>query len=142
MSVEGVFTWDEFDECVHALRTDRAPDFAETPIEAYVASPSAKRELSELVCLMWRTENIPDDQVHALFIMLYKKGCRDNFANYRAIGLLCHSYKVFPVLVLKIMQPALEEHMPDSQAGFRKARGCRDNVLNVKLLIDLIVKAG
>ena len=40
------------------------------------------------------------------------------------------------------MQPYLEERLPDSQAGFRKARGCRDNVLILKLLIDDVVKAG
>ena len=40
------------------------------------------------------------------------------------------------------MQPALKERLPDSQAGFRKSRGCRDNVLILKLLIDEIIKAG
>ena len=74
--------------------------------------------------------------------MLYKKGSRDDFANYRAIGLLCHSYKVLSVLILKRMQPALEERLPDSQDGFRKARGCRDNVLILKIIIDEVIKAG
>ena len=74
--------------------------------------------------------------------MLYKKGARDDFANYRAIGLLCHAYKVVSVLILKRMQPFLEERLPDSQDGFRKARGCRDNVLILKLLINEVVKAG
>ena len=69
--------------------------------------------------------------------MLYKKGSRDDFANYRAIGLLCHAYKVLSVIVLRRM----EERLPDSQAGFRKARGCRDKVLILKLIIDEIVKA-
>ena len=40
------------------------------------------------------------------------------------------------------MQPFLEERLPDSQAGFRKARGCRDNVLILKLLINEVIKAG
>ena len=40
------------------------------------------------------------------------------------------------------MQPFLEERLPDSQAGFRKARGCRDNVLILKLLINEVLKAG
>jgi len=34
------------------------------------------------------------------FIMLYKKESRDDFGNDRAIGLLCHSYKVLSVLIL------------------------------------------
>ena len=131
----------EFDECVKALRCGKAAGWDGTPIEAYVSSESANCELYELVCLIWRTEVIPDDIVHVLFIMLYKKGSRDDFSNYRAIGLLCHSYKVLSVLILRRMQPALEARLPDSQAGFRKARGCRDNVLILKIIIDEVVKA-
>ena len=133
---------EEFNECVKALRCGKAPGVDDTPIEAYIYSEAANQELYELVCLIWRTEAVPGDFVHALFVMLYKKGTRDEFGNYRAIGLLCHSYKVMSVLILRKMQPALEERLPDSQAGFRKARGCRDNVLILKTIINEIVKAG
>ena len=88
---EDVVTWDEFNECVSGLRTGRAPGIDETPIEVYLASPSAKTELYNVVQLIWKTEDIPSDFVHAIFVMLYKKGARDEFANYRAIGLLCHT---------------------------------------------------
>ena len=133
---------EEFEECVKALRAGRAPGVDETPIEVYLASPAANQELYELVCLIWRKEDVPPNLVHALFVMLYKKGVRDDLANYRAIGLLCHSYKVLSVLILRRMQPAIEQYLPDSQAGFRKARGCRDNVLILKIIIDEVVKAG
>ena len=138
---EDVISREEFDDCVKALRCGKAAGWDGTPIEVYISSENAKRELYELVCLVWETEVIPDDLVHALFKMIYKKGSRDDFSNYRAIGLLCHSYKVLSVLILRRMQPALEERLPDSQAGFRKARGCRDNVLILKIIIDEIVKA-
>ena len=139
---EDIVTWEEFEECVKALRTGRAAGSDEIPIEAYLASPSAKRELYEVVCLMWKSEDIPVELVRALFVMLYKKGVRDDFANYRAIGLLCHSYKVLSVLVLRRMQDALELRLPDTQAGFRKARGCRDNVLILKHLMSEVLRAG
>ena len=139
---EDTVTREEFDSCVSALRTGRAPGVDETPIEVYLASPAAKAELYNVVQLMWRTEHFLAEFVHTLFVMSYKKGARDDFANYRAIGLLCHAYKVVSVLILKRMQPFLEERLPDSQAGFRKARGCRDNVLILKLLINEVIKAG
>ena len=142
LPAEDEVTFKEFDECVKALRSGRAPGWDGVPIEVYLSSDAAKQELYELVCLIWRTEIIPEDLVHALFIMLYKKGSRDDFANYRAIGLLCHSYKVLSVIILRRMQPALEERLPDSQAGFRKARGCRDNVLILKTIINEVIKAG
>jgi len=138
---EDVIPREEFDDCVKALRHGKAAGHDETPIEAYISSESAYNELYMVVCLVWKTEVIPDDLVHALFMMLYKKGSRDDFSNYRAIGLLCHSYKVLSVMILRRMQSALEERLPDSQAGFRKARGCRDNVLILKIIINEIVKA-
>ena len=67
---EDVVSREEFNECFDALRTGRAPGHDETPIEAYKSSSSAKDELYELICVIWRTEDIPADLVHALFVML------------------------------------------------------------------------
>ena len=78
---EGVVTWEDFDECVCALRTGCAPGIDETPAKAYLSSPSAKMELFNVVLLIWKTEDIPAHFVHTIFIMLYKKGSRDDFAN-------------------------------------------------------------
>ena len=57
------------------------------PIEAYRGSPTAKQELFAIVRLMWQTEVIPPALVRGTFVMLYKKGPRDNFGNYRTIDL-------------------------------------------------------
>ena len=81
------------------------------PIEAYRGSPTAKQELFAIVRLMWQTEVIPPAFVRGTFVMLYKKGPRDNFGNYRAIGLMCHSYKRLSMLVLHRMQDAFESRL-------------------------------
>ena len=49
--------------------------------------------------------------------MLHKKGPRDDFANYRAICLLCHSYKLLSAVVAHKLMAVLEGHLPDTQAG-------------------------
>ena len=139
---EDIVIFEEFDECLRAIHKGKTPGWDDTPIEAYLSSESAKQELYEIVCIMWRKEDIPPDLVRAIFVMLYKKGSRDDFSNYRAIGLLCHSYKVFSVLVLRRMQGALELRLPETQAGFRKARGCRDNVLVLRTIIKAVIKSG
>ena len=74
--------------------------------------------------------------------MLYKKGPRDNFGNYRAIGLMCHSYKLLSMLVLHRMRDAVESRLAETQAGFRRERGFRDNVLLLRLLMDAVLRAG
>ena len=75
-------------------------------------------------------------------VMLQKKGSKYNFGNYRAIGLMCHSYKLLSMLVLHRMQDAVESRLAETQAGFRRERGCRDNVLLLRMLMDAVLRAG
>ena len=137
---EDIVTFEEFDECLRAIHKGKTPGW-DTPIEAYLSSESAKQELYEIVCIMRCNEDIPPDLFRAIFVLLYKKGPRDDSSSYRAIGLLCHSYKVFSVLVLRRMQGALEQRLPKTQAGFRKARDCRDNVLVLQTIIKAVIKS-
>ena len=104
----------------------------------------ATNELFRICRLMWHTERIPPppELVRGVFIMLHKKGSRDDMANYRAICLLCHSYKLFSTIVARRLMAVLEDHLPDTQAGFRPARGCRDNVCALRWFIDMVLREG
>ena len=86
---------------------------------------------------MWNTERIPAELVRGMFIMIHKKGSRDDYGNYRAICLLCRSYKLISAVVARRLMAKLEDHLPDTLAGFRPARGCRDNVYPLKWFIQI-----
>ena len=88
----------------------------------------ATNELFRICRMMWHSERIPPELVRGTFIMLHKKGSRDDMANYRAVCLLCHSYTLLLAVVARRLMAVLDERLPDTQAGFRPARGCRDNV--------------
>ena len=77
-----------------------------------------------------------------MFIMIHKKGSRDDYGNYRAICLLCHSYKLMSAVVARRLMAKLEDHLPYTQAGFRPARGCRDNVCALKWFIQMVLHEG
>ena len=132
----------ELNECLDALRSDKAVGCDNVPVEAYRGSIEAKRELFRLCRLMWHSERIPQDLVGGVFVMLHKKGPRDDFANYRAICLLCHSYKLLSAVVAHKLMDVLEGHLPDTHAGFRPARGCRDNVCALKWFISMVLNEG
>ena len=55
--------------------------------------------------------------------------------NYHIIALISHASKV----MLKILQARLQQYMnrelPDVQAGFRKGRGTRDQIANIRWII-------
>ena len=53
-------------------------------------------------------------------------------SNYHTIALISHASKV----MLKILQASLHQYvnreLPDVQAGFRKGRGTRDQIANIR----------
>ena len=57
-------------------------------------------------------------------------------SNYRTIALISHASKV----MLKVLQARLQQYMnhelPDVQAGFRKGRGPRDQIANIRWIIE------
>ena len=57
-------------------------------------------------------------------------------SNYRTIALISHASKV----MLKILQAWLQQYvnheLPDVQAGFRKSRGTRDQVVNIRWIME------
>ena len=57
-------------------------------------------------------------------------------SNYRTVALISHISKV----MLKILQARLQKYVnrehPDVQAGFRKGRGTRDNIANIRWIME------
>ena len=74
--------------------------------------------------------------------MIYKKKDRNDLSNYRAICLLCHAYKLLSAVIARRLHLELEPILPDSQAGFRPARGTRDNVCILKWATSMLLREG
>ena len=64
-----------------------------------------------------------------------QRGNAKECSNYRIIALISHASKV----MVKILQARLQQYMnhelPDIQAGFRKGRGTRDQIANIRWII-------
>ena len=72
----------------------------------------------------------------SVFISLPKKGNAKECSNYRTIALISHTSKV----ILKILQARLQQYVnresPDVQAGLRKGRGTRDQIANIRWIME------
>ena len=83
-----------------------------------------------------KTQQWPQDWKRAGFIPIPKKGNAKECSNYRTIALISHAGKV----MLKILQARLQQYvnreLPDVQAGFRKGRGTRDQIANIRWIIE------
>jgi hypothetical protein len=112
------------------------------PIEAYRASTEASSDLFGLIRRIWREEDVPEELVLCELLTIYKgKGDSDDFTKYRCLGMLTHAYKVLSCLLLKRMLEEVENFLPQSQAGFRKLRSTRDNILLLATLMDAILES-
>ena len=71
----------------------------------------------------------------SVFIPIPKKGNAKEFSNYHTIALISHASKV----MLKILQANLQQYVNrellDIQAGFRKGRGIRDQISNIRWIM-------
>ena len=71
----------------------------------------------------------------SVFIPVPKKGNAKECSYYCAFALISHASKV----MLKILQARLQQYvngeLPDVQGGFRKGRGNRDQIANIRWII-------
>ena len=78
----------------------------------------------------------PQDWKRSVFIPIPKKGNAKECSNYRTIALISQASEV----TLKILQARLQQYVncefPDVQAGFRKGRGSRDQLANIRWIIE------
>ena len=76
----------------------------------------------------------------SVFIPIPKKGNAKECSNYRTTAVISHASKV----MLKTLQARLQQYVnlevPDVQSGFRKGRGTRDQIANIRWIIDKAVK--
>ena len=85
---------------------------------------------------IWKTQQWPQDWKRSVVIPIPNKGNAKECSNYCTIALISHASK----LMLKIFQARLQLYvnceLPDVQPGFRKGRGTRDQIANIRWIIE------
>ena len=85
---------------------------------------------------IWKTQQWPQKWKRSVFVPIPKKGNAKECANHRTIELISHANKV----MLKILHAWLKQYenreLPDVQAGFRKGRGTKDQIVNIRWIIE------
>ena len=103
------------------------------PVELFqILNDDTVKVLHSICQQIWKTQQSwPQDWKRSVFIPIPKKGNAKECSNYRTIALIAHASKV----MLKILQVRLQQYvnheLPNFQAGFRKCRGTRDQIVNI-----------
>ena len=107
------------------------------PVELFqISKDDAVKVLPSICQQIWKTQQRSRDRKRSIFIPIPKKGNPKECSNYHTIALISHTSKV----MLKIPQARLQQYvnreLPNVQAGFRKSRGTRDQIANIRWIIN------
>ena len=103
------------------------------PVELFqILKDDAVKVLHSICQQIWKTQQWPQAWKRSVFTPIPKKGNAKEYSNYHTIAVISHASKV----LLKILQARLQQYvnreLPDIQAGFRKGRGTRDQIANIR----------
>ena len=74
----------------------------------------------------------PQDWKRAVFIPIPKNGNAKECSNYRTVALISQASKGMLRILQARLQQFVNRELPDVQAGFRKGRGTRDQIANIR----------
>ena len=122
---------------LESITTNKASGGDGIPVELFqILKNDAVKVLHSICQQIWKTQQWPQDWKWSVFFPVLKKGNAKGCSNYHTITLISHASKV----MLKILQARLQQYvnreLPDVQAGFRKGRGTRDQIANIRWIIE------
>ena len=140
----GVITYPEPDilECevkwaLGSITMNKASGGDGIPVELFqILKNNAVKVLHSICQQIWKTQQWPQDWKRSVFIPIPKKGNVRDCSDYCTIALTSQDSKV----LLKILQARLQQYvnceLPDIHTGFRKCRGTRDQIANIRWIIE------
>ena len=122
---------------LESITTNKASGGDGIPVELFqILKDDAVKVFHSICQQIWKTQQWPQDWKRSVFIPIPKKGNPKECSNYHTIALISHTSKV----MLKILQARLQQYMnqelPKVQAGFRKGRRTRDQIANIRWIIE------
>ena len=120
-----------------SITTNKASGDDGIPVEPFqILEDDAVKVLHSVCQQIWKTQQWPQDWKRSIFILIPKKGNAKECSSYHTVALISHASKV----MLKILQARLQQYVnrefPDVQAGFRKGRGTRDQIANIRWIME------
>ena len=94
------------------------------------------KKLHSICQQIWKTQQWPKDRNRSVFILIQKKGNSKDCSNYHTIVLISHPSKAMFIIFQASLQQYVNWELPDVQAGFRKGRGTREQIANIRWIIE------
>ncbi|XP_049807436.1 uncharacterized protein LOC126249792, partial [Schistocerca nitens] len=109
----------------------------EIPAELFKATGKDAVKVLHSICQkIWITQQWPEDWKRSVFIPISKRKSSKECSDYRTIALISHASKVMLKILQNRLRQYLDRELPEEQAGFRKGRGTRDQIANIRWIME------
>ena len=107
------------------------------PVELFqILKDDAVKVLQSVGQQIWKTQQCPQDWKRSVFMPIPKKSKAKECSNYPTIAVISQTSKIMLKILQVRHQQYLNHELPDVQAGFRKGRGTRDQIANIRWIME------
>ena len=122
---------------LETITTNKANGGDGIPVEPLqILEDDAVKVLHSIWQHIWKTQQWPKDWKRSVFFQIPKKGNTKECSNYHTIALISHATKVMHKILQARLQQYVNRELPDVQAGFSKGRGTRDQIPNIRWIME------
>ena len=141
---DGVITHLEPDllECevkwaLESITTNKASGGDGIPVELLqILKDDAVKVIHSICQHVWKTQQWQQDWKRSVFIPIPKKGNAKECSNYCTIALISHASRAMLNIFQARLQQNVNREFPEVKAGFRKGRGTRDQIANIRWIME------
>ena len=120
-----------------SITTNKASGADGIPVELFqILKDDAVKVLYSICQQIWKTQQWLQDWKRSVFIPISNKGNTKECSNYCTIALISLSSKEILTILQARLQQYMNRELPDVQAGIRKGRGTRNQIVNIHWITE------
>src|SRR3989442_5528669 len=96
--------------------------------------------MTSLINKIYQSGSIPEDFRKSIVVPIPKVSKAQECSEFRTIALISHASKVLLHVIKRRITPIIERQLGDSQMGFRKGKGTRDAIFQLRMISERITQ--
>ena len=129
--------YSEIEKAIKEIKSKKSPGIDDIPIELIKeGGENVTKFFHRLITIIWETKDWPKDWSTSIFLPIPKTGDTSECTNNRTISLVSHCSKILLKIIAGRMKRKMEEEIAEEQCGFVPGKGTRDQILNLKIVIE------
>src|SRR5437867_10602318 len=96
--------------------------------------------MTRLINKLYKSGYIPEDFRESIFVPIPKVSKAQECGDFRTIALISHASKVLLHVMKRRITPIIERQLGDSQMDFRKGKGTRDAIFQLRMISERITQ--